>query len=98
MPTHPALTRRGFLAFAKGAALVGLTALLRPANAREPIYSSNPDARYICIEPDCSPYIYDPVVGDPDRGVPPGTSFQDVPDDWTCPDCDAMKWRFVPLG
>ena len=39
-------------------------------------------------------YIYDPVAGDPDNGVAPGTSFEDLPDDWTCPVCGAAKSEF----
>ena len=35
-------------------------------------------------------WIYDPAVGDPDNGVDPGTSFEDIPDDWICPDCGAQ--------
>ena len=42
-------------------------------------------------------YIYDPAVGDPDNGVEPGTSFEDIPDSWTCPDCGAGKNDFEPL-
>lgn len=39
-------------------------------------------------------YVYDPAVGDPDNGVEPGTSFEDLPDDWTCPVCGAGKEEF----
>ncbi len=39
-------------------------------------------------------YIYDPDAGDPDEGVDPGTSFDDIPDDWVCPDCGADKSFF----
>lgn len=39
-------------------------------------------------------YIYDPAVGDPDNGIDPGTSFDDVPDDWVCPECGAGKEDF----
>jgi rubredoxin len=37
----------------------------------------------------CTPcdYIYDPEKGDPDNGIPPGTPWEDVPEDWLCPDC-----------
>lgn len=35
--------------------------------------------------------VYDPAVGDPDNGVPPGTPFESLPDDWVCPDCGAPK-------
>lgn len=44
--------------------------------------------RYQC--PAC-PYVYDPAEGDPDNGVQPGTSFEDLPDDWVCPVCGAPK-------
>lgn len=39
-------------------------------------------------------YVYDPEIGDPDSGVEPGTSFEDLPDDWTCPDCGVAKDMF----
>jgi len=39
-------------------------------------------------------YIYDPAVGDPDNGVEAGTAFEDLPDDWVCPDCGAGKDEF----
>ena len=39
-------------------------------------------------------YVYDPAVGDPDAGIAPGTSFQDLPADWTCPLCGAAKEDF----
>jgi rubredoxin len=48
---------------------------------------------YICTS--CG-FIYDPDEGDPDGGVPPGTSFDDIPDDWFCPVCGARKSDFEP--
>ncbi|OFV66511.1 MAG: Rubredoxin-type Fe(Cys)4 protein domain protein [Candidatus Syntrophoarchaeum butanivorans] len=39
-------------------------------------------------------YIYDPAVGDPDSGIPPGTVFEDLPDDWICPMCGVGKDEF----
>ncbi len=39
-------------------------------------------------------YVYDPAVGDPDNGIDPGTSFEDIPDDWVCPECGAGKEDF----
>ena len=41
----------------------------------------------------CS-YIYDPAVGDPDNGIPAGTAFEDLPDDWVCPVCGVGKDMF----
>ena len=42
-------------------------------------------------------YIYDPAVGDPDNGVAAGTSFEDLADDWTCPECGVGKDEFEPV-
>ena len=42
-------------------------------------------------------FIYDPVEGDPDGGVPPGTAFEDIPDNWVCPVCGSRKSDFSPL-
>ena len=39
-------------------------------------------------------YIYDPEVGDPDNGVDSGTPFEDLPDDWICPECGSQKEEF----
>jgi len=41
----------------------------------------------------CS-YVYDPELGDPTQDIDPGTAFEDLPDDWTCPDCGASKEDF----
>ena len=50
--------------------------------------------RYQCTVCD---YIYDPAEGDPESGIPPGTAFEDLPDDWVCPDCAESKEAFEPL-
>ena len=42
-------------------------------------------------------YIYDPEEGDPHSGIPPGTAFEDIPDDWECPVCGVSKKDFVRL-
>ncbi len=39
-------------------------------------------------------YIYDPVKGDPDSGIAPGTPFEKIPADWVCPVCGATKDAF----
>ncbi len=43
-------------------------------------------------------YLYDPKAGDPDAHIPPGTSFEDLPDDWVCPVCGATKEDFVAVA
>lgn len=42
-------------------------------------------------------YIYDPKKGDPDNDIPPGTPFEEVPDDWVCPECGAPKEDFEKI-
>lgn len=50
--------------------------------------------KYRCIV--CA-YIYDPENGDPDNGIEPGTSFEDLPDDWVCPLCFVGKDQFEAI-
>lgn len=42
-------------------------------------------------------YVYDPEVGDPVNNIPSGTAFEDLPDDWVCPKCDAEKDFFEKM-
>jgi rubredoxin len=42
-------------------------------------------------------YIYDPELGDPTTNVSPGTSFSDLPEGWTCPDCGATPDLFEKI-
>jgi len=42
-------------------------------------------------------YIYDPALGDPDGSIEPGTSFEEIPDDWVCPVCGATKDEFEEM-
>lgn len=50
--------------------------------------------KYRCIV--CG-YIYDPAAGDPDGDIPAGTAWEDLPDDWMCPDCGVGKDEFEPV-
>ncbi len=47
--------------------------------------------KYECIP--CG-YVYDPEEGDPDNDIAPGTSFEELPNDWVCPLCGAGKEDF----
>ena len=73
-----------------GAAAVGRLGAPRPARADDPATE-----KWICTNGDCRPYIYDPQVGDDSQGIPPGIAFEDLPDDWYCPDCGATKVEFI---
>jgi rubredoxin-NAD+ reductase len=39
-------------------------------------------------------WTYDEEQGAPEEGLAPGTRWEDVPDDWICPDCAAGKEDF----
>lgn len=60
-------------------------------------------ATWVCTNADCDPYVYDPAKGDadninnPGHPIPPGTSFEDLPDDWICPFCGSGKDWFRRL-
>jgi rubredoxin len=49
---------------------------------------------YLCIV--CN-QIYDPAEGDPVSGIAPGTAFEDIPNDWVCPDCGATRADFEAM-
>ena len=36
-------------------------------------------------------YIYNPKTGNEKAGIPPGTDFEDLPDNWVCPVCGESK-------
>lgn len=50
--------------------------------------------KYVCVV--CG-YVYDEAEGDPEGGIPSGTRFEDLPDDWVCPECGASKEDFELL-
>jgi len=39
-------------------------------------------------------HIYDEAKGDPDSNIEPGTLWEDIPEDWVCPECGATKKAF----
>ncbi len=53
---------------------------------------SNTDyKKYECVI--CG-FIYDEAEGLPDDGIAAGTRWEDVPEDWECPDCGISKSDF----
>lgn len=48
--------------------------------------------KYVC---DVCGYVYDPEIGDSTQGIEPGTAFDDLPDDWVCPECGVGKENFT---
>jgi len=49
--------------------------------------------KYVCKV--CG-HIYDPEIGQPEDGIEPGTPFEELPNDWVCPECGAEKDMFEP--
>ncbi|KAA5601741.1 rubredoxin [Blastochloris sulfoviridis] len=96
-------TRRSFLRRAGALALAALAAPLGLLGAGlAPTRAADARQRWVCTNADCEPYIYDPATGDPvnlanpGHPLPPGIAFEDLPDDWRCPDCGSPKSYFRP--
>ena len=48
------------------------------------------EGAWICYTTNCG-YIYVPSKGDRKGKIPPGTPFEELPEDWRCPVCGASK-------
>jgi rubredoxin len=61
--------------------------------ARMGVYSKRaaPMKKYMCLI--CG-WLYDEAAGAPEDGIAPGTRWEDVPPNWTCPECGARKEDF----
>ncbi|MAB24182.1 rubredoxin [Pseudomonas neustonica] len=82
------LEQKGRLAFERRLREKGVVAEAAPV-----VFEDKP--QWVCQV--CG-WIYDETVGDPDSGIPPGTRFEDIPDDWMCPECLVTKEDFVLLS
>ncbi|MFN9692038.1 MAG: rubredoxin [Vampirovibrionales bacterium] len=51
--------------------------------------------KYICSL--CG-WIYDEALGDADSGLAPGTTYENIPDDWECPSCGVSKDMLEPYS
>jgi len=40
-------------------------------------------------------HVYDPAVGDDYWQIPAGTPFAELPDFWSCPNCDGRREDFM---
>jgi rubredoxin len=47
--------------------------------------------KYQCIV--CN-FVYDEAAGLPEEGIAPGTRWEDIADDWSCPECGVTKADF----
>lgn len=51
-------------------------------------------AKYVC---DICNWEYDEAAGLPDKGIAPGTKWEELPEDFKCPLCGAPKEMFTQL-
>src|SRR5271157_5129316 len=89
----PATPAKKTIAVNKGANVIKKKAAKKPASKK----ASKDMTRYRCKL--CG-YIYSPFRGEPHNGIPAGTPFEDLPDDYVCPICGQQgkgrigKWGF----
>lgn len=72
--------------------VVDLGHMPEPLSVEEIIFKTK-TGKYVCSV--CG-YVYDPAVGDPKAGIPAGTPFEALPEDWLCPRCKQPKTKFNP--
>jgi flavorubredoxin/rubredoxin len=63
--------------------------------AQKPETEADTQQKFMCSV--CR-YVYDPAKGDPAGGIPPGTPFEKIPDNWVCPVCRVPKSMFRPIN
>jgi len=72
----------------KGKAPKNAPTYINPESIKE---TSSDQKKYKCMI--CG-HIYDPAIGDPEHGIPAGTEFADLNDEWRCPVCGTDKDSF----
>ncbi len=43
-------------------------------------------------------FVYDEAIGDLDNGIAPGTKWEDLPEEYTCPLCGVGKEDFQEIN
>ncbi len=90
--SEPPLTYAYYREVRKGRSPKNAPTYIEPAAAEPERGAGPPSAKYVC---NVCGHVYDPAVGDPNSGIPAGTRFEDLPDNWVCPVCGAAKSYFV---
>jgi len=72
--------------------------LTEPPKAEPTLVSpEHPEGGWKVWECTVCAFLYDEAEGMPDEGIPPGTRWDDIPDDWACPDCGLAKQDFIMM-
>jgi flavin reductase (DIM6/NTAB) family NADH-FMN oxidoreductase RutF/rubredoxin len=90
--SQPPLTYAYYQEVKKGKSPKNAPTYVEPAKNEPSGQTPAPSEKHVCGT--CG-YVYDPAVGDPNAGVPPGTRFEELPEDWVCPVCGAAKSDFA---
>jgi flavin reductase (DIM6/NTAB) family NADH-FMN oxidoreductase RutF/rubredoxin len=90
--SHAPLTYAYYRDVKKGKAPKNAPTYLAPAGPEPAAAVPLPAAGYVCAT--CG-HVYDRAIGDPEAGVPAGTRFEDLPENWVCPVCGAAKSEFA---
>jgi len=83
---RPALVTRRTLIRTVASGLLAAPALIVIKPGLSLADGPDPMRPILCPEEECG-YRYNPALGDPEHGIPPGTPFEDLPADWECPEC-----------
>ncbi|WP_020206674.1 MULTISPECIES: rubredoxin [Cupriavidus] len=78
-----------------GAATAPPSAPSGASEAPPPAAPADEFRQWVCII--CG-WVYDEAAGLPEEGIPPGTRWEDIPDDWRCPLCDVGKEDFAMVA
>lgn len=65
--------------------------MIRSASDEMAMNDSTPFRTWMCVV--CG-FIYNEVDGLPEEGIEPGTRWEDVDENWVCPDCGVTKADF----
>ncbi|SNR86286.1 Rubredoxin [Methylobacillus rhizosphaerae] len=45
----------------------------------------------------CCDFVYDELIGQHEKGILPGTTWERVPENWRCAVCGTDRSKFAPL-
>ncbi len=68
--------------------------MIRPASHEIAMNDTTSYRKWMCVV--CG-FIYDEADGLPEEGIEPGTRWQDIDENWVCPDCGVTKADFELL-
>jgi flavin reductase (DIM6/NTAB) family NADH-FMN oxidoreductase RutF/rubredoxin len=90
--SQPPLTYAYYRDVKKGKSPKNAPTYVEPAKSDAPGKAPASSGKYVC---NACGYVYDPAAGDPEAGIPAGTRFEDLPENWVCPVCGAAKSDFI---